>query len=483
MSLFRLSLLRVVFRRFAEDTRGAALILFTIMAPVIIGMVALAIDFSRYMQLNTELRDLADAAALAGAKELDGAATAMTRAENAAKFVLNNNPRWADSNEGLQISQVRFYSKLDPDTIASSDADAAFIEVTTATRTLTGWFIGAVSADKSNDTAGRAVAGTTYVACEVTPLRICFSNPTEFNPPIGTQFLLRANGSGLNQNGDFAIVDPPNDTNGSRRAINLGSPKPNFCFSNGNTVTPGNAVSQVCEGMNVRFDIYPNGGGPAATQIKSFPPAPNVLKGNPSLTCNGNSGPANQLPRDSAFTDGWYGNANWKGTAFDNYLAYNHADKTQSFRDLLKTSTTRYQVYLRELGLDLDANGNITPRTAIPSSEIQQSSLSGTMPAPGGNPANPVENPYPTKYFSNNGEDAATSLDPERRIFYVAIVNCDANQGNATPPRRTNRYAKFFMTEPVSPPNAGGALYAEYVGMIKPDDGSGIMHELVQLYR
>src|SRR5688572_18676306 len=82
--------------KLGRDECGSIIIKFTIMLPVIMGIIGLGLDGSRFLMLNNESQDLADAAALAGAKELDGAVDAITRADNAARTMLNNTPRWSN---------------------------------------------------------------------------------------------------------------------------------------------------------------------------------------------------------------------------------------------------------------------------------------------------------------------------------------------------------------------------------------------------
>src|SRR5829696_1015314 len=94
--------MRIAFLSFIRSLRknqdGHILIYFTILLPVMLGTLGLSLDAAgRLFALSNELQDLADAAALAGARELDGAADAITRADDAARNMLNNNPRWANA--------------------------------------------------------------------------------------------------------------------------------------------------------------------------------------------------------------------------------------------------------------------------------------------------------------------------------------------------------------------------------------------------
>ena len=75
---------------FIDDESGVALILITIMLPVIIGFALLAIDMSRVNNLHNDEQKGADAFALAAAAELDGNIDAITRANRAIDNLIAN---------------------------------------------------------------------------------------------------------------------------------------------------------------------------------------------------------------------------------------------------------------------------------------------------------------------------------------------------------------------------------------------------------
>src|SRR5260370_15877579 len=71
-------------RAFLKDRRGAVAIYFGIGMPLLFGATALAFDLGRVMSLQSELQSAADAAALAGAAELDRNKNSIARASAAA---------------------------------------------------------------------------------------------------------------------------------------------------------------------------------------------------------------------------------------------------------------------------------------------------------------------------------------------------------------------------------------------------------------
>ena len=73
-------------KAFWVDADGIILPYVTVMLVVIVGVSVLALDGSRYMSLQTQLQNGADALALAGAAELDRTPTAIERANRAIGF-------------------------------------------------------------------------------------------------------------------------------------------------------------------------------------------------------------------------------------------------------------------------------------------------------------------------------------------------------------------------------------------------------------
>src|SRR5262249_23316974 len=77
-------------KAFWGNTDGVILPYVTVMLVVIVGVSVLALDGSRYMSLQTQLQNGADALALAGAAELDRTPTAIARATHAINRLITN---------------------------------------------------------------------------------------------------------------------------------------------------------------------------------------------------------------------------------------------------------------------------------------------------------------------------------------------------------------------------------------------------------
>jgi len=458
-----------------RDQKGQILIYFSIMMPVMLGLIGLSLEGGRYLMLNSQLQDLADAAALAGAKELDGGADAMCRAKNAAENLLTNDTWWSNvAKAGVQIQDppiMVFYSALKgiptanpaPNDVTISydcvnGANAAFIKVVTVTRAVVPTFLVAVGATSIAQTSATATAGSLYVACNVQPLMLC--NPNEPNPFTGNPgdlygFTVTGNTGGYSP-GDFSLLDPAGQTHSSAGDIEklLAASLPNFCYVD--TVSPaqGQKTIDVASGVNVRFDISPTG-NPKGIDTT---PAPNVIKGDDSNTClksqNVTSPPANNATVNQTL-DALPGNINmvqvgssYTGGTMDTIGAGSywtaHHDNT-GWPSINGVPATRYQVYQMERAGPVAWNGTSS------------------------------ETPAPHCASVPTGDDS-------RRIVSVAIVNCLSQniQGNSNATAQSNLYADFFLTRPVDKTNV---IYAEFVRFVTSQSDGSKLHQIVQLYR
>jgi Flp pilus assembly protein TadG len=496
--------------KLAKDNDGNVAIFLTLTLPVIIGMIGLVLDGGALYNLNSDMQDLADAAAIAGAAELDGASDAITRATDRAENLLNNDPRWSNvTRSGLQILTPTFWSKLDPfngDTPASGPGNAKYIEVTTVNRERAVSFLAAVGATTNAQTSASAVAGSTTVACNVQPLMLC--NPYEANDPpedfhatAGELFHFKQKGStGGFSPGDFGLLDPPGVTSGvGAKTIRdlLAQQSPNFCYVNEVSPRPGQIAGDVADGINVRFDLTPNGPTDGLDQT----PALNVIKGirpkDSTKTCKFNgtnyqSDGETETPPNSNVSDYMLPGATPASTtsigilslgttmdtvAANKYWNYHHgADWPQNM--------TRFQAYCQELGQGNNCQGqNTKPLWDRANKENPDPQCAPDPPCP--NPTCPPP-------------------DYKRRLISVAVINCLAQevQGNQATNVRSNEYAVFFLTSP-SPTSQPGALnnylgsatngdiLAEFVETITPAGCAANptnpfcngLHQVVQLYR
>ncbi len=133
-----------------RQQRGAVAIVMSLFLVVVVGVLALVVDLGHLYVTKTELQNAADAAALAGAAELDGSAAGVTRAMTRAVAVARENaydfsvPVASSAGDGGLILQVGTTPDAMVDAAgADTDAEAAdklYFRVATGNRNVGAWF-------------------------------------------------------------------------------------------------------------------------------------------------------------------------------------------------------------------------------------------------------------------------------------------------------------------------------------------------------
>lgn len=490
-----------------EDERGSVIIYVSIIITVLIGLVGMAIDFSRYYNSHSEAQSAADAAALAAASQLDGSLSAITRATNAAMTtpLVSNTQTFAtgaDAGGTVAISSIRFLTNLPADDaspitagfVTTDPIAARFVEVTTEPLVHNNMFLIAVGVAGSGTFSATAVAGMTSVICDITPLMIC--NPAEADPPdglgVGASFnpddwrgrQIVAKQSGPDSTwgpGIFGLLDVPDVGQGAKEVAEMLASliPPSQCYTTKVDIRPG-SVASVRTSFNTRFDMYenPHFGG-ASSSNPLYRPARNVTKGRRWIGSGANvcgdadePGPpvATGFGRDTNIVDDpsgpqsgpRFGNGEWDCLE---YWSVNHpVDVIPAGCDVPALNTwTRHKIYTYE------NTNNLIPDNLV-------------------DPANPIgsgEDGNPQCY---GGDPAEISDNPPRRILYLAIVNCreqaiNGNEDNVP----TIAFMKTFLTEPVGSESANGAndsdVLLEVVDIVRPGSDSGTLHDIIQIYR
>lgn len=502
-------------RAFWQDQDGIALILVSIMLPVIIGFSLLVIDMSRASTLHNDLQKAADSFALAGAAELDGTTGAWARAERAMATLVQNQSYFSTAgvttltagqpggtlncNSAGSISWC-FLKSLptnDSDQVALTDrADAnptigegetRFIQVTVAPTAFStifpASFLTGDTADDGFNVGAVAVAGFTSGVCDFTPVFIC--NPYEMvngtnsaggytlEQAVASTALrrrlieLRKVGNGAAAGpGNFGFLEPPDGIGNGAQALaqTIATSRPIGCYSaDGVDTKTGQNAGPVQDAFNVRFGIRANGNHFNSAE---YGPASNVRKGAMRANGNANQCPSmNQLsftepgtmglPRDAAtpYMGGRMGDGNWD---LSGYWSTNFgAAATPS--SWSTTKPTRYDVYRYEIAQNLVGTASTGGEVGTPPSSCQP----------------PV-----------------TSVD--RRLIYGAILNCQAltAAGNSLSGHSEDlpveAFASFFLTEPVQSSADDASVMVELVD-ITGRGGQGtldnFLRDEVQLYR
>lgn len=462
-------------RLFHADDRGYVMVFFVLVLTPILGITALVLDLSRQQTLHTQLQSIVDAAALAGANELDGSPSSTSKATTAVDAYLSTEPAFASGTSGART--ISFFREIGCTTPAVTPEEAECVQVTSAVSTVTVMFAQAIGFADDLQAQASATAESRYVACAVQPLFIC--NPDEssdFNPSRGDlfQFIAKEDAGTKTAGkafypGDFGLLDPPEYPNAGAKLIeeNIAKESPGVCYINSISVRTGKAAGPVGDGINVRFDHFQG-------DVPNEPPAPLIVQGRTfdnGNVCNPGSYELNDLgmPRDSCFygigdpcsQSGpmLKGSGNWGSTpAAAAYWNAHHSDKLKSsFKNedgdqYGETGYTRYDLYMDELSIT-DINqappyNNLTNRPDAP------------------------ENVTPL---------CRTPGPASRRIIYTAVINCEqyAVTGNSQPPISGGGMAEWFITEPSS----GGEVWVEFIRMMEPGSDDGKLRHIVQLVR
>lgn len=501
-------------RAVLSNERGAVGLYYAILMAILLGAMALAFDLGRLFTLNTELQNHADAAALAGAAELDGSLGSRGRATLAAQTGLQNTLENAQTfatdggtaNVNVAIGGILFLRQLPPDTdqitaddLATSDADARFIRVVVEERRVDNALSLPLLGVSPWTTNAAAIGGFTQAVCRFPPLFMCnpFEDPTfptadpvacpaagtgQTGAPFldeclvkGTQVLLKFVGGqdAAWTPGNAGLLDPPE---GNQGAINvaeeLASAQPNACYGSLVDTRTGQAVGPVKAAINVRFDLYNN---PSFQNKKNDPlyrPAVNVTKGHLPVNNDCDQVEVNDpsvmpMPRDACFaTDscaggGRFGDGNWDRDA---YWGVNHPGLLQppGYGEMSRHDVYRYEIENNRIPDNSPAGENGNP----------QCYGGGTLSDP-----------------SQDANGVGTD-EIDRRVMTLAVLDCVAIQeqglsmnGNS-PGLPVERFAKIFLTEPASGQgNEQADIWAEITGSVDPGDQDGVLHDMVQLYR
>ncbi|MER8445475.1 pilus assembly protein TadG-related protein [Mesorhizobium sp. M1066] len=456
-------------RAFWNDQRGIAMILVTIMLPVLVGFAVLAIDMSRANGLHNDLQKGVDALALATAAELDGRSDSITRANLAVTTLLSNTTKFSRSgNHTLALADVTvtYLTGIPTDdsttlTAAGVDADGvnwastdpkavSFSLVTVNPSGLTdgaGAFaalfpINYLGGTTTMDIQPQAVAGFVQSICETIPLFMC--NPFETTDPLTSKTIQQAFASGdtygrefrvlkADNNpgpGNFGLID--NNLDSLRDAIAMGTA--GTCYNReALTTKTGVTLGQVNAGLNTRFDLY---SGSLNKQNKNwaYRPASNVRKGQKTGCSKYDpvaDGTALPLPPGDNYGVGHPGMSDKIANATTFWTAYWSANHGGAYPNVPSTTNpigtavpaSRYDVYKYEIanGLVGDKSTNPTKETGIPSC------FKGDNPTP----------------------------DPDRRLLNMAIVDCIANTDkiNGHSQLKPDGYASVFVNTPISKSN------------------------------
>ena len=283
-----------------DDTGGFVLPFVALLLAVFIGFSALTFDVGRQMSLQTQMQEIADALAIAGARELNQQPGAQARATNAMNALVSNGLTGMGFSGSITHS-VAWYSALPAaaagftGTVATSDVTTKFVAVTVTPVAITKFF--PITVGSTMSAGAQAIAGFTAQAfCDIPPVFIC--NPyetsgmsdseataalrTAIEDPATKQKMLRMDQSNTSP-GHFGYLVPPDGCNGaSCLKAWIAKTHPNTCYQTSSVDLNTGAMASVADGFNVRFDIYAG----SLSYSADYAPSVNVRKGYNTTTGN-----------------------------------------------------------------------------------------------------------------------------------------------------------------------------------------------------
>jgi Flp pilus assembly protein TadG len=514
------------FRNLWRDTSGVMLPYVTIMLPVIIGLGLLTVDGARFQSLQTQMQAAADAAALAGAAELNGKSGARSRATAAIDNYLSNHLSGMGIAAAVQHSTPTYYSALPPanqlpsnGTVATSDADAHFVLVMVTPVTFPALFprpvIDSVHpysfhfTTTSLSSSAQAVAGMDESICDVPPVYICnpwegsgVSLSTALATPLQkrTEIKLLMDNSNNDSPGHFGFLVPPDgDVGASNLQEWISTTTPKACYKTSSVdLNTGNKQSAL-GGFNARLDIgadsshapdvnvrkgyvASSSGNWCAPQAKLDPNALGYPSSSPEIKYKDGFHDSTQsmaFPQDSCFSAGtcpqpYMGDGQWDCGSYWDFNHHTAAAAPSGCSTPAATTISRYDVYQYEIANNLVGDW---------SRGTGGTGTNANNWAPGGSP------------WSKKGEQGAPMCAtgqgvPNRRVLAVAVIDCIANKaamangGQTANDVPVNAFAKFFLTRPVvttgsSPDN--GKIIGEFTGVVTNSDAK--IYQNVKLYR
>lgn len=167
--------------RHRSNEKGVFVILTALMLVVLFGIVGLAVDVSRQLVISAELQNSADACALGGVLELNGAADAPQRAAQTGRFVggLHNLEGFQANDISYASSDITLSDQRDGQYVTpdAAPANAGFIKCVARHTGLTNLFMG-VLGFKYSDLSSVAIATMTpsQVTC-MAPFMVVVDKP------------------------------------------------------------------------------------------------------------------------------------------------------------------------------------------------------------------------------------------------------------------------------------------------------------------
>lgn len=430
--------------------RGAVVIVMSLFLVVVIGVLALVVDLGHLYVSKTALQNAADAAALAGAGELDGSAAGVTRAINKAVAVARQNsydfgvPVGSAAGDGGLILQVGSSpdDMVDAATVDSDleASDKVYMRVATGDRSVGAWFAGLWGISGTH-TFGDATAG--QAESEMALVAVCVL-PDDPNNPRDQEL-------GYERGVSYKVADMNPISPGTMYWI-AGKGRAGECFNSTTDSLPFACVGKAANTLPVGSNVYTNT-GISDPQLSALDSRFDVY--NPKNRCS----PATARP-DTNIKE-YY----WNGAGNGNPSGWMDPDPRQQSMGFTEVAGKHVPIPLSARTF-LDY-GVLWSGARQRNATVADWPTGSGMGLYGGSATNyPESSPYAQTsgpYFQ--APSAGHRGKPGRRNMNVAIVNCEGVSGGSCRPVRVAGYGKFLMQRKS---NVAGDknIYLEFGGLL-----------------
>lgn len=257
---------------------GAVAIMVAICLTLLIGMIGLVVDLGHMFIIKTELQNAADSCSLAAARELDGTAESLERAEKSGITVgQRNNVDLQNDAVSILASDVTFSENLSPNSsylsrAAGAPASSKYVMCTLRRPDIAMWFMQVLGF--GNQAVGSKAVATiqpSQTSCAI-PLGLCRPPTAPGSCPDGSapdsarmcvgDWLSGRFDAGGGSTGSFNWIDfsPPAGGASELASILEGSGQCNLSVT-AEVGEPGALGNSAARAWNSRFGLYQSGGG------------------------------------------------------------------------------------------------------------------------------------------------------------------------------------------------------------------------------
>ncbi len=491
--------------------RGAVAIMFGLSVVVLFGFMGLALDLSQTYDRKTELQNASDAAALAGARELNGTTAGINLAVSKAKAVALLNKFKYSTDVALVDAGITFgYSPDTPDanwisvaSAQSSPGSLLFIKVDTRGgqpnygQVNTNFMQVLSPALSTTNTFGRAVAGRFSVG--VSPIAVCALDTVKYRPyqhsgPPPSQELVEF---GFRRGVGYNIIDlnplgsspnkfllnpvdvppAPGDSSGCSPSHSSASfTAPFMCSGTASIISslPGYVYvntgfsSSLGKELNSRFNVY---GGGSACSPATAPPDANIKEYTPTVANNWMNSATPPPLQTAAVLPSPFPRITVADLLYGPPTPIPTLPPPSAPTPVPTANITaqRYgELWAYNPAVQYAATppaGGYTPYTTANWSSLYPT-MSGAPPTPSSYPAAGPYSQTSGQFFSAPSPNGPGVRD--RRVLNVVVVDCatlSASGGSSCKTIQALGVGRFFMTVKADLPNG---IYTEFAGLV-PD--------------